>query len=108
MKSLICAAVLVGLLIITQEKRIKTHAGMWYAGALAVSAGALAFLIGKNTETFGYGVVLDLFGRGELATILFLYVMLAPVLPSKKRLTKAVYRIRGELAILGAFLIWPP
>ncbi len=107
MTSLICAAVLVGLLIITQEKRIKTHAGMWYAGALAISAGALAFLIGKNTETFGYGVVLDLFGRGELATILFLYVMLAPVLPSKKRLTKAVYRIRGELAILGAFLIWP-
>lgn len=106
MTSLICAAVLVGLLIITQEKEQNSCRNVVCRSTGCFSR-ALAFLIGKNTETFGYGVVLDLFGRGELATILFLYVMLAPVLPSKKRLTKAVYRIRGELAILGAFLIWP-
>ncbi|MDO5425420.1 MAG: FMN-binding protein [Eubacteriales bacterium] len=96
----------VGILIPTLEKQIKKRAPIWYGAALAVSVCSLVYLIlGRGMP--GYSLVMAIFGRGELATVLFVYVMLAPVLPEKRKLTLAVYRIRGELAILAAFLIWP-
>ncbi|GHU61730.1 hypothetical protein FACS189418_1870 [Clostridia bacterium] len=98
---------LVGIAIYFADDILRRHAKAIYLFSILCSFCAFLVLEDKIPafRTIQY-LVQELFGKGILASVLFLYVMIAPVLSKQWTLRKKIYGLRANLAIIASFLIF--
>ena len=89
------------------HKQIKKHSSMFYLGAVVLT---IFIILYNKYGLFAYvpaniqKYVINIFSRATVSTALFTIVMYTGVLDKKKNITKNLYIIRGELAIIACIL----
>lgn len=89
----------VAIPLLAQQLKKRAVLSLWLCAALALLT--LALLLGG----FRQALFVRIFGNGVFPSVLFLYVMLAPVVPAG-RLKRSLYMLRAELSIYASFFIW--
>lgn len=98
---------LVCLLIHLFDHQIKKYAVPLYIVSILAAAGTVFYFnfgLSEYTPEFIKVHIVPLFSKGILGTAIFTAVMYTAVLDKKRAFTKKLYRIRGEISIIGCLL----
>ena len=104
--SLIIACLIVNLF----ADHIKKHAVGWYIVTIIIGVGTYAysqFGLEQYVPAFINTYIAKLISKSTLGTALFTVVMYAAVLNKRQEFTKKIYRVRGEISIMGCILTLP-
>lgn len=98
---------LVFLLVQLFENQIRRYAVPLYIVSAIIAIGTVCYFkmgLGAHTPEFFNKNIMPLFSKGILGTAIFTVVMYTAVLDKKKAFTKKLYKVRGEISIIGCLL----
>ncbi|MDO5733436.1 MAG: ferric reductase-like transmembrane domain-containing protein [Eubacteriales bacterium] len=104
-------ALIIGIVfVLLCHKPIKKNPPIFYGIALilAIATGVVVWLglVSHDETPFILYKLYNVMRKAVVATVLFLMVMYAGVLPSSWGLTKSLKSVRGELAVFATILTW--